>query len=151
MDTKNRWKPNDWIRLVALIGAFVLFGLGAWMLFQGISAEGEVDLKSSILSGTIKASSAGLYMCFFALFIILTILATLIVPSTGSTTGTEPRVYRLMPIFRLLLASLTLCAIGSALTEEGARMGFTVAIAVISMALLPLITAMVRMTADGNN
>ena len=82
MDSGNHWKPNDWIRLAAVIGAFALFGIGAWMLFQGISAEGVVDLKSSILSGTIKASSAGLYVCFFALFIIVFVLATLLTSST---------------------------------------------------------------------
>lgn len=78
MDTSRNWTPNDWIRLVALIGAFGLFGLGAWMLFLGIAAEGTIDLKSSILSGTIKASSAGLYICFFALFIIVFVLASLL-------------------------------------------------------------------------
>jgi hypothetical protein len=121
MDTENHWKPNDWIRLAALVGAFVLFGIGAWMLFQGISAEGVVDLKSSVLSGTIKASSAGLYMCFFALFIIVVVLATLLTPSNRPTSSARSRVQRLMPVFWGLLVGLGLCAVGSALTEASAR------------------------------
>jgi hypothetical protein len=65
MDTVSHWKPNDWIRLTALIGGFVLFVLGAVMLYQGVVAQGDIDLRSTFLSGTIKAASAGLYVCFF--------------------------------------------------------------------------------------
>ena len=57
MNARPHWKPNDWLRLISLVGAFGLFGVGSWMLFRGISAEGIVDLKSTLLSGTLKASS----------------------------------------------------------------------------------------------
>jgi hypothetical protein len=80
------WKPNDWLRLISLVGAFTLFGVGSWMLFQGISAEGVVDLKSTLLSGTLKASSVGLYVCFFALFIIIFVLVTLVTPRRESAS-----------------------------------------------------------------
>src|SRR2546430_9538709 len=78
MNAPLYWKPNDWLRLISLIGAFGLFGVGSWMLFQRISAEGFVDLKSTLLSGTLKTSSAGLYICFFALFILIFVLVTLV-------------------------------------------------------------------------
>jgi hypothetical protein len=118
------------------------------MLFQGISAEGVVDLKSSVLSGTIRASSAGLYMCFFALFIIVFVLATLLTPSNNPTTSAKSRAHRLMPVFWGLLVSLGLCAVGGALTEASARTSFSLAIGVLLMALITVVTSMVRMTAE---
>ena len=120
------------------------------MLFQGISAEGVVDLKSFILSGTIKASSAGLYICFFALFIIVFVLATLLTPPRSPTSGAKQRAHRLMPVFWGLLVGLGLCAVGVALTEEGARTGFSMAIGVLMVALITVVTAIVKMTAEEN-
>jgi hypothetical protein len=150
MNNGIHWKPNDWIRLAGLTGAFAVFGIGAWMLFQGISAEGVVDLKSSVLSGTIKASSAGLYMCFFALFIIVIVLATLLTPSNGPASGAKPRAHRLMSVFWGLLAGLGLCAVGIALTEGSARTGFMMAIGALVVPLVIVVSALVSMTAEGN-
>jgi hypothetical protein len=54
----------DVIRLVALLGAILLFALGAFMMWQGISAEGAIDIRSSVLSGSIKTGSTGLFIAF---------------------------------------------------------------------------------------
>jgi hypothetical protein len=143
MDSGNHWKPNDWIRLAALIGAFALFGIGAWMLFQEIAAEGVVDLKSSILSGTINSSSAGLYVCFFALFIILFVLATLVTLSNRPTSGAKPRLQRLMHIFWALLLGLGVCGLGLAFTKGFASFGFSLAFSVLAMPLTFVITAII--------
>lgn len=110
MDSVPRWTPNDWLRLVALVGGLVLFALGCWMLYQGIKVEGQVDLKSTVLSGTLKASSAGLYVCFFALFIIAFSLASLLVsPSPQGIKQSVGRAQRLRPVLWSLLATLLLC------------------------------------------
>jgi quinol-cytochrome oxidoreductase complex cytochrome b subunit len=139
MDTGNHWKPNDCIRLVALIGAFVLFGIGAWMLYQGISAEGVVDLKSSFLSGTISSSSAGLFMCFFALFIIVFVLTTL----RSSSNSPQPRTRRLMAMFWGLLVAVGFCAVGAAVvTDPGGRLGFITAVSVLSMSLVAVVVSL---------
>ncbi len=39
MGTETRWTPTDWLKLVALVGGFCLFALGAWILHLGIAAE----------------------------------------------------------------------------------------------------------------
>jgi hypothetical protein len=141
---KPHWTPHDWTRLAALVGGFGLFGLGAWMLYQGIAAEGVINLKSSILSGTIKTSSAGLYICFFALFVIVFVLVSLVALSTSPAGATTSRARRLMPMFWGVLGALTLCAIAAAFVPESARFGLTMAITVLTMALLPLIWGIVR-------
>ena len=143
------WSPTDWIRLVALIGAFLLFGLGAWMLFQGIVAEGIVDLKSSVLSGTIKASSAGLYICFFALFIIIFVLVTLL--GAGKDKGvphTRGRTAKLMPVFWGLLVALGSAAVALAVTPEGSRTGFSMAVGVLIPTLAAVVFALLRMISE---
>src|SRR5258706_2748641 len=147
MSTSN-WKPNDWIRLVALIGAFGLFALGAWMLYHGIAAEGVVDLKSSILSGTLKSSSAGLYICFLALFVIVFVLVSLITPRSDSKPAQKSRAKRLMPVFWGLLAAIGVCAIGIALLDSSARSGFSITIGVLTMLLVAIVNSLLRMVAN---
>lgn len=76
MDT-TKWQPSDIIRLVALIVAFVLAIGGAVMMWLGISADGAIDIKSAVISGSIKTGSAGLFILFFAFAIIVYVLASL--------------------------------------------------------------------------
>jgi len=71
------WRPADVIRLVALVGAFVLAAIGALLTWYGVGAEGIVDIKSTVLSGSIKSASAGLFIVFFAFGIIIYVLASL--------------------------------------------------------------------------
>ena len=118
------------------------------MLFHGISAEGAVDLKSSILSGTLKTSSAGLYICFFALFIIVFVLVSLLTPSKERAPGAKSRAARLMPMFWGLLAAIGLCTVGGALSEGGARTIFQIGTGFLFMPLVAVVTAMIRMTAN---
>ena len=135
------WKPNDFIRLVALIGGFVLFGVGAWMLFKGISAEGFVDLKSTLLSGTIKAASAGLYLCFFAMFIIAIVLVTIMVPARRETSGAISYHQRLIQVFWGLLFSLAACTIGEVVVGG---VGFSWVIGLLGSALIFVVLAILR-------
>lgn len=71
-----RWEPNDVIRLAALLGALVLCVIGALMMWQGVSGEGVIDIKSSILSGSLKSGSAGLFIVFLAFMVIAFVLLT---------------------------------------------------------------------------
>jgi hypothetical protein len=141
VDSHNhKWNPNDFIRLAALMGGFLLFCLGAWLLFSGISAEGVVDLKSAVLSGTLKSSSAGLYICFFAAFIILAVLLTLRTPREKSP---GPKTYhqRLMLLFWGLLGALALSVIGTAVTD---KTGFAVVNGVLTTSLTFVVLAIMR-------
>jgi hypothetical protein len=151
MGTETRWTPNDWLKLVALIGGFCLFALGAWILHLGIAAEGVVDIKSTILSGTLKTASAGLFICFFAFFVIIFSLVSVRPPSEAGATskpgGGRSKSEQLRPFFWALLAGVIICAIGAAATEAEARaifisvgtpLGFvlTFVVAVIARAVL---------------
>jgi len=147
----QHWSPNDLICLVALIGGFSLFGLGAWMLFQGIAAEGTVDLKSTVLSGTLKTTSAGLYICFFALFIIIFVLVLQLSPSKSSdakATPTRSRSSRLMPVFWGLLVALAGSALGVSFAPEGSRTGFSMAVGVLVPTFAAVVFALLRMASD---
>jgi hypothetical protein len=124
MDTGSHWKPNDWIRLTALIGGFVLFVFGAVMLYQGVVAQGDIDLKSTFLSGTIKAASAGLYVCFFSVFIIVFVLATLVVPTNRQSPDVKSPHQQLTKMILVVFGILLFCAVGAALTVDTARAGF---------------------------
>ena len=121
MSGQPRWKPKDWLRLISLVGAFGLFGVGTWMLFQGISAEGVVDLRSTVFPGTLKASSAGLYLCFFALFIITFVLVTLVTPVRESAAKGRGRARRLSWLFWALLSAIAACGLGLVFLPEGFR------------------------------
>jgi len=72
-----QWEPKDITRLVALLGSLLLFILGAVMMWSGISAEGAIDIKSSILSGSVKTASAGLFICFLSFVIIVFVVFSL--------------------------------------------------------------------------
>ena len=114
-----KWEPADVIRLVALIGAFFLSALGAYMMWRGIAAEGAVDIKSSVLSGSVKTGSAGLFIVFFAFGIILFVLASLsskAAQANMSPAKSRSKTHQLAWAFWGVLASLvvsgTLGALG---------------------------------------
>ena len=73
----TKWEPADVIRLAALIGALLLAVVGSLMMWFGISADGAIDIKSTVISGSIKTASAGLFILFFAFAIIVYVLASL--------------------------------------------------------------------------
>jgi hypothetical protein len=152
MSTETRWTPTDWLKLVALVGGFCLFALGAWILHLGIAAEGVVDIKSTIVSGTLKTASAGLFLCFFAFLVIIFSLVSLYTPSkprTNSKPGsTKSKSEKLRPFFWALLAGVIFSAIGAAVTDAGARLGFISVVSTLGMALIFLIAAIVRIVVD---
>jgi hypothetical protein len=150
MNAPLHWKPNDWLKLISLVGGFGLFGVGSWMLFRGISAEGFVDLKSTLLSGTLKTSSAGLYICFFALFIIIFVLVTLVTPRREGAAKTKGRVRRLSSVFWALLFALAACGLGLAFLPEGFRSFAAIAIGPLAFSLSSVVFAMIRLAYEDN-
>jgi hypothetical protein len=47
------------------------------MMWFGIAAEGAIDIKSTVVSGSIRTASAGLFILFFAFAIIVYVLTSL--------------------------------------------------------------------------
>ena len=150
MNTNGPWKPNDWLKLIALIGAFCLFGVGSVMLFRGISAEGIVDLRSTLLSGTLKASSAGLYICFFPLFIIIFVLVALITPAREGAPKVKGRVRRLLWIFWGLLLGLIGCGLGAAFLPQGFRFVAGALVGFFGFSLSSVVAAIIRLVNEDN-
>lgn len=114
-----KWEPQDVIRLIALIGAIGLFCLGDAMMWQGISAEGAIDLKSSVLSGSLKTGSAGLFIAFLSFFVMVFVLSGVSHKASSfasSRTDERSRFKRLLPVFFVLLIAL---AVSTALASAG--------------------------------
>jgi hypothetical protein len=106
MITGTSWTPNDWLRLVGLLGGFALFALGGWLLYLGVSADGSVDIRSALLSGTLKTTSAGLFICFFGMIVIVFSLASLYTPpkaKAATPATTKSKAIRLRSYFWGLL------------------------------------------------
>ena len=120
------------------------------MLFRGISAEGIVDLKSTLLSGTLKASSAGLYICFFALFIIIFVLVTLVTPARDTPAKASRRSRRLAWIFWGLLLALAVCGLAVAFAPAGVRGALGVPLGILSFSLSSVVVAIIRMAYEDN-
>ncbi len=118
-----KWEPSDVLRLVALIGALVMFGLGAFMMWQGISAEGAIDIKSSVLSGSIKTGSAGLFIAFlsFAVIVLVFVLTSAAKKPPQSST---PNLSKSKRLGRGLTALLVGCIVSGALSAAGFGTGF---------------------------
>jgi hypothetical protein len=118
VDPRSYWTPNDWLRLVALIGGFALALVGCWMLYRGIQAEGTIDLKSALLSGSIKGSSAGLYICFFAVFVIALVLGSIVIGGNGIVADGHAPSKNLQRVLWAQLVAIALCGVGIAYLPE---------------------------------
>lgn len=116
-----KWEPSDVLRLVALIGALVMFGIGAFMMWQGISAEGAIDIKSSVLSGSIKTGSAGLFIAFLSFAVIVFVLTSVGQKPSQSLSQNLSKSKRLG---RGLAALLVGCIVSGALSAAGFGSGF---------------------------
>lgn len=131
-----RWEPNDVIRLVALLGALALLGLGAYMMWQGIAAEGAIDIKSSLLSGSVKTGSAGLFIAFLAFCIVVFVLlssAKRIAPlATAGGNDAKSR-----NIGRLLIALFIATVASGALAALGQGEGFGLLAMFLGFLLIP--------------
>ena len=73
MPTPN-WSVREWLLVITLIGGFLVFFCGIALMIAGTNAEGIIDLKSSVVSGSIKTGSAGLFVCVFGLSLVITTL-----------------------------------------------------------------------------
>jgi hypothetical protein len=118
------------------------------MLFRGISVEGFVDLKSTLLSGTLKASGAGLYLCFFALFIIVFVLVTLVTPPKEGAVKAPGRARRLASVFWGLLLALAACGLGIAFLPESFRLFVGIPIGILSFTLSLVVFAIIRLASE---
>ena len=113
------WEPQDRIKIVALIGSMAMFFLGALMMWKGVSAEGAIDLKSSLISGSLKTGSAGLFICFLSFIVIVFIVSGAsikLTPKFGGYSNDRSRYRKLLPVFFTLLAvfglSITFASFG---------------------------------------
>ncbi len=138
---EHAWKPNDIIRLVVVVGGFALCGIGAWLFIREIPAEGTIDLKSTLLSGSIKAASAGAYMCFFGMFIIAMAIVSTVIPAKRPEPAATTYHQRLMKTFLMLIAAAVACVIGSAVTGATA---FSIGLSLISTLLIWTVMAIFR-------
>ena len=148
--SESHWKPNDWLRLVALIGGNVLFAIGAYMLYLGIVAEGTVDIKSTILSGTLKTASAGLFICFFSFLLIVFVLISLLnSPAASSQVPSgRPRARRLMPIFWGCLFGILASGFAYALLPGGASAIFSAIAGFLLTTLAAIVFAIIRANSE---
>lgn len=117
----TKWQPADIIRLVALIGAFFLAVVGSLMMWLGISADGAIDVKSAVISGSIKTASAGLFILFFAAGIIVYVLASLgnSQQTQSPTVHSPPRVLGVA-----FFSALCICVTSGTLAALGYGSGF---------------------------
>jgi len=107
---------NDMLRLIALIAAIVFFAIGIWMIVNGISAEGFIDIKSALVSGSLKTGSAGLFIVLIAF--ILAVFALVPSLSFGRSLGVptikeKSRLKKALHVFYILCGGLVLSVLGA--------------------------------------
>lgn len=127
------WHPSDIIRLVALIGGFLLCCLGGLLMWLGVGADGAVDIKSSVLSGSIQTGSAGLFTLFFGFGVIVFVIASLTARESATHLSLAQRKSRTTHIVRafwgvlvafLLAASLGAAGYGNSFIGAAVFLGF---------------------------
>ncbi len=67
----QRWEIGHTFRLILLIAAIAFFAIGLWMIYSGIQAEGTIDVKSALVSGTVKSGSAGIFIIVLAFMLMV--------------------------------------------------------------------------------
>ena len=141
---KARWSSADWLRLTIAIGSFGLFAAGGWLMYLGITADGLVDVKTSLASGTLKTGSAGLFMCFFAFLMIVFCLIT--VPSKSDETPVvHSRSRKLIPILAFSAVGFLVCVIASALVSPDLRSPFSIGMGLFGSTAGSLVFAVIRL------
>jgi ABC-type Fe3+ transport system permease subunit len=63
--------PSDIRKLIALFAGIIFMFIGIVMVFNQIQATGSIDLSTTIISGKIQSGSAGLFICFLSIILIL--------------------------------------------------------------------------------
>lgn len=96
---------NELMRLLLMISGIAFFGVGVWMIKDGVAAEGTIDIRSAFLTGSLKTGSAGLFVAFFAFFMILTSVmfshrTSIPVPVPGKIFKSRMRVF--VPVMLIL-------------------------------------------------
>ena len=118
------WTPNDIIRLTALIGGFLLCALGSLLMWLGVGADGVVDIKSSVLSGTVKTGSAGLFILFFGFAVVVFVVASLVAREGATQLSATQRKSRTMHIVRAFWGVLFAFVAMASLAAFGANSAF---------------------------
>ena len=109
-----------------------------------------MDLRSTLLSGTLKASSAGLYLCFFALFIITFVLVTLVTAARESAAKGRGRARRLVWLFWALLSAIAACGLAIMFLPEGFRALVCFPIGFLGVNLVFVVDALIRLAHEDN-
>lgn len=138
MPPKN-WETRDWLLVITLVGGFLIFFAGIGLMLAGTNAEGVIDLKSSVISGTIRTGSAGLFVCAFGVSLII---ATLLVglqhkpesPRVLHVPSSRPATIRTVLVG--LAVAFLICIIGAALTSHGAFIGASLLLGVLMLIAL---------------
>lgn len=134
------YTPKDIIKIIAIIGAFIMFGVGALMMWNGVSAEGTIDLKSPFLTGSLKTGSAGLFISFLSFFIISLVVFSLGEKEQKQHAKNSPPSKKILQMFWGLLTlttiSGTLAALGFGSLFVGLSVGLGFLLFVVVIALL---------------
>jgi hypothetical protein len=88
MDNEKKeqlWEIGHTFRLILLVAAIVFFAIGLWMIYSGIKAEGTIDIKSAIVSGTVKSGSAGILVTVLSFMLMVLSLPAI---NRGDKKGT---------------------------------------------------------------
>lgn len=118
------WKPADIIRVVVVVLGFMMFAVGIVMMWQEISVEGAIDIRSSFMSGSIQTGSAGILVCFLAFCLISFCILS---PNSNEKAKKAVNASNTKSSTRLgwgLLICLVLCAVCGAAGALGHGEGF---------------------------
>lgn len=133
------------MRLLLLVSGIAFFGIGVWMVKTGIKAEGSIDIRSTLLSGSLKTGSAGLFITFMSFFMILASVLFSKWPSRSRDRSSETSPSTTRTILRILFSLYALTIIAYLLarsTTEGEQIffGFVTAAFIILSVILSFLT-----------
>lgn len=83
---EQRWEIGHTFRLILLVAAIVFFAIGLSMIYSGIKAEGTIDIKSAVVSGTVKSGSAGIFITVLSFMLMVLSLPAISRDDKDSTT-----------------------------------------------------------------
>ena len=119
-----KFEPADIIRFAALTGGFLPCALGALLMWLGVGAEGAVDIKSAVLSGSVKTGSAGLFTLFFGFGIIIFVLGSLNTKGANAQLSMTQRKSRTKHIAQAFWGVLVAFLVTASLGASGYGSGF---------------------------